>query len=98
MAENTQEVQATAPTAAEGAPADGEKQSFIPFFNPEYEFRLGALGDMSIAYRLAAIFLFMLVAAAMLYIGSVWWVERRNQDAAADPAPITYTASTQDNR
>jgi hypothetical protein len=98
MAEDTQELQATAPAATEGAPAEGEKQSFIPFFNPEYEFRLGALGDMSIAYRLAAIFLFMLFAAAMMYIGSVWWVERRNQDAAADPAPVTYTASTQDNR
>ena len=103
MAENTQEVQATAPTATEGAPAQtapagGEKQSFIPFFNPEYEFRLGALGDMSIAYRLAAIFVFMLAAAAMMYISSVWWVERHKHDAAAGPAPVTYTASPQENR
>jgi hypothetical protein len=83
MAENTQDVQAAAPDAQQppspqaGAAAStpaGEKQTFVPFFNPEYEFRLGSLGDVGIAYRLAAIFIFMLVAAVMMYMGAWWWV------------------------
>ena len=78
MAENTNDTLPTAPNASEGAaPAQspaGEKQGFVPFFNPEYEFRLGGLGDMGIAYRLAAIFVFMLVAAVMMYMCAWWWV------------------------
>ena len=49
-------------------------QAFVPFFNEEYEFRLGGLGDLGIAYRLAAIFFFMLLAAGMMYVGAWWWV------------------------
>jgi hypothetical protein len=78
MEENTQEVTAaldSAATAPAGAPqvAGGEKQSFIPFFNEEYRFR-GGLGDVSIAYRLGAIFILMLIAAALMYLGAWWWV------------------------
>jgi hypothetical protein len=90
MADDTQDVNATARSgndapAANGAAAapgtaGGEKQGFVPFFNEEYEFRSG-LGEMGPAYRLAAIFLFMLVAAAMMYMASVWWLERHK------PAP-----------
>jgi hypothetical protein len=54
-------------------PQDG-KQAFVPFFNEEYEFKLGALGDVDTAYRLGAIFVLMLLAAAMMYIGAWWWV------------------------
>ena len=61
--------QAAAPDqAARPAPA------FVPFFNEEYEFRLGGLGDVGTAYRLGAIFVFMLVAAALMYMGAWWWV------------------------
>ena len=82
MAENTQDVQAAAPDAPQTMPSEGaaagtpagEKQAFVPFFNPEYEFRLGTLGDVGIAYRLAAIFIFMLVAAVMMYMCAWWWV------------------------
>jgi hypothetical protein len=49
-------------------------QAFVPFFNEEYQFRLGGLGDVGIAYRLGAIFVFMLVAAALMYMGAWWWV------------------------
>jgi hypothetical protein len=84
MAEKTQDVEATAPDASgatpptegspEAGPPGGEKQVFVPFFNPEYEFRLGGLGDLGSAYRLGAIFIFMLAAAAMMYFAAWWWV------------------------
>jgi len=76
MEENTQEVAAaseSAATAPAEAQAAGEKQSFIPFFNEEYRFH-GGLGDVSIAYRLGAIFILMLIAAALMYLGAWWWV------------------------
>ena len=78
MEENTQEVTAapdsaaTPPAGAAPQAADG-KQTFIPFFNEEYRFH-GGMGDVSIAYRLAAIFVVMLIAAAMMYLGAWWWV------------------------
>jgi peptidoglycan biosynthesis protein MviN/MurJ (putative lipid II flippase) len=53
--------------------AEGEKQAFVPFFNEEYRFQ-GGVGDVSIAYRLGAIFILMLIAAAMMYLGAWWWV------------------------
>jgi hypothetical protein len=82
MAETTQDAQATAPgangattpDAAPSASPNGEKQAFVPFFNPEYEFRLGTVGDLGSAYRLGAIFVFMLAAAAMMYLAAWWWV------------------------
>ena len=57
-----------------GAPAAQGEKTFVPFFNEEYEFRLGGLGDVGTAYRLGAIFVFMLVAAALMYMGAWWWV------------------------
>jgi hypothetical protein len=88
MAETTQDVQTAAPDATgempqadaangatpTGAEPTGEKQTFVPFFNPEYEFRLGTFGDLGSAYRLGAIFIFMLAAAAMMYLAAWWWV------------------------
>ena len=59
---------------AAGAPAAPGEKTFVPFFNEEYEFRLGGLGDVGTAYRLGAIFIFMLVAAALMYMGAWWWV------------------------
>ena len=49
-------------TPAAGTPAAEGEKTFVPFFNEEYEFRLGA------------IFVFMLVAAALMYMGAWWWV------------------------
>ena len=85
MAELNQEQNRTANVAGEassaprtdgaGTPpsADGP-QAFVPFFNEEYEFKLGGLGDVGIAARLGAIFVFMLLAAALMYMGAWWWV------------------------
>ena len=76
MEEQTQQQgqsQAPAEGAAPAAPqADGPK-GFVPFFNEEYEFR-GGLGDIGSAARLGAIFVFMLLAAALMYMGAWWWV------------------------
>jgi peptidoglycan biosynthesis protein MviN/MurJ (putative lipid II flippase) len=72
MEENTQEVTA-APDSATPQTAAGDKQAFVPFFNEEYRFKSG-LGDVSIAYRLGAIFILMLIAAALMYLGAWWWV------------------------
>ncbi len=69
-----------ASAAADAVPAgtvttpDGEKKPFVPFFNEEYEFKLGSLGDTDIAYRLGAIFVLMLIGAALMYLGAWWWV------------------------
>ena len=52
----------------------GEQKPFVPFFNEEYEFKLGALGDTDTAYRLGAMFLLMLIGAALMYMGAWWWV------------------------
>jgi hypothetical protein len=68
--------------AADRAPAGGAataqpeqaKKEFVPFFNEEYEFRLGTLGDVDTAYRLGAVFIVMLIAAALMYICAWWWV------------------------
>lgn len=71
---------APAPEAADAAPPGtittpgGEKKPFVPFFNEEYEFKLGTLGDTDTAYRLGAIFLLMLIGAALMYLGAWWWV------------------------
>src|SRR4051794_8805670 len=73
MEENTQELSA-APNSPATPAAEGEKQAFVPFFNEEYRFRLGGLGDVGSAYRLGAIFVLMLIAAAMMYLGAWWWV------------------------
>ena len=59
---------------AAAAPTDPTKKEFVPFFNEEYEFRLGTLGDVDTAYRLGAIFIIMLIAAAMMYLCAWWWV------------------------
>ena len=59
---------------AAAAPTDPAKKEFVPFFNEEYEFRLGALGDVDTAYRLGAIFVIMLIAATMMYLCAWWWV------------------------
>ena len=72
MEENTQELSAAAGSPAT-PPAEGEKQAFVPFFNEEYRFKSG-VGDVSIAYRLGAIFILMLIAAALMYLGAWWWV------------------------
>jgi hypothetical protein len=68
------QVQATAeaPASADAKPA--EPKGFVPFFNEEYEFKLGSLGDIGIAARLGAVFVFMLLAAALMYMGAWWWV------------------------
>ena len=55
-------------------PADPAKKEFVPFFNEEYEFKLGALGDVATAYRLGAVFVLMLIAAVMMYLCAWWWV------------------------
>ena len=52
----------------------GEQKPFVPYFNEEYEFKLGALGDTDTAYRLGAMFLLMLIGAALMYMGAWWWV------------------------
>ena len=65
---------ADAPAAGTIIAPDGEKKTFVPFFNEEYEFRLGTLGDVETAYRLGAIFVLMLIAAALMYLGAWWWV------------------------
>jgi hypothetical protein len=95
MADNTQDVKATAPnepsTDAPAGAAAGEKQGFVPFFNEEYEFRSG-LGEMGPAYRLVAIFVFMLVFAAMMYMASVWWVERQKVRPAPNPEVVAVSA------
>lgn len=57
----------------ETPPSPGDK-AFVPFFNEDYEFRLGTLGETGTAYRLGAIFVFMLVAAALMYMGAWWFV------------------------
>jgi len=82
----------TANGAAGAAPTNpaGEKQGFVPFFNEEYEFRSG-LGEMGPAYRLAAVFVFMLVAAALMYMASVWWVERQKPHPAPNPEVVTVS-------
>lgn len=72
--------EATTADAMDAAPPgtittpDGEKKPFVPFFNEEYEFKLGSLGDTATAYRLGAIFLLMLIGAALMYLGAWWWV------------------------
>ena len=71
--EQQAEQQPPAPAAGADKPPQGEKV-FVPFFNEDYQFRLGGLGDLGIAYRLAAIFIFMLLAAGMMYVGAWWWV------------------------
>jgi peptidoglycan biosynthesis protein MviN/MurJ (putative lipid II flippase) len=73
MEENTQDVTPAPDSATPPAGAQGEKQAFVPFFNEEYRFQSG-LGDVSIAYRLGAIFILMLIAAALMYLGAWWWV------------------------
>ena len=68
---------AAAPVAAaDAAPSqpDAAKKEFVPFFNPEYEFKLGTLGDVDTAYRLGAIFILMVLAAVMMYLCAWWWV------------------------
>ena len=55
-------------------PAPDGPQAFVPYFNEEYEFKLGALGDVDTAYRLGAIFVLMLVGAVMMYMCAWWWV------------------------
>jgi hypothetical protein len=67
------QVQAEALAAAAPDVKPGPK-GFVPFFNEEYEFKLGGLGDVGIAARLGAIFVFMLLAAALMYMGAWWWV------------------------
>ena len=67
---------ADAATPAEGAaaqPAEAPKE-FVPFFNEEYEFKLGTLGDVDTAYRLGAIFILMVIGATMMYLCAWWWV------------------------
>ena len=94
MADNTQDVKATAPdepsTAAPAGAAAGEKPGFVPFFNEEYEFHSG-LGEMGPAYRLAAVFVFMLVFAAMTYMASVWWVDRHKAEPAPNPEVVAVS-------
>jgi hypothetical protein len=51
-----------------------ESKKFVPYLNEEYRFHLGGLGDLGPAYRLMVIFIFMLVAAAGMYMGAWWWV------------------------
>jgi hypothetical protein len=86
MTENTEHVTTAAPDAAPdtsgaagatppaGPTPEAAKKEFVPFFNPEYEFRLGTLGDVGTAYRLGAIFIVMLIAAVMMYLCAWWWV------------------------
>ena len=64
---------APAPDAAQAQP-DQAKKEFVPFFNEEYEFKLGALGDVDTAYRLGAIFVLMVIGATMMYLCAWWWV------------------------
>lgn len=87
MAETTENVE-TIPPEAGITPAPAEQaaapdadppvqvggKNFVPFFNEDYQFRLGTLGDMGLAYRLVAIFLFMVAAAVMMYLTAWWWV------------------------
>lgn len=61
-------------TDAAQTPADPAKKEFVPFFNEEYEFKLGALGDVDTAYRLGAVFVLMLIGAVMMYLCAWWWV------------------------
>ena len=63
---------AATPAAAE-QPAEPGK-NFVPFFNEDYKFRLGALGDLGPALRLTIAFGFMLLTAALLYCATWWWV------------------------
>ena len=65
---------ADAPAAGTVTTPDGEKKTFVPYFNEEYQFKLGTLGDVETAYRLGAIFVLMLIAAALMYLGAWWWV------------------------
>ena len=84
MAEQNQEqglaqvaaADAQPPAAAEpaAAPQAGQPKQFVPFFNEEYEFRLGSLGDTATAYRLGAIFILMLIGAVLMYLCAWWWV------------------------
>ena len=55
------------------AAANGEK-GFVPFFNEDYVFKLGMLGDVGTAYRLGAIFVLMLIAAVLMSLCAWWWV------------------------
>jgi hypothetical protein len=77
----TEQAEATQdPGAGGAAPANaGETtpKGFVPFFNEEYEFKLGAFGDLGPAMRLTIAFGFMLLAAGMLYVLSVGWVGRQ---------------------
>ena len=59
--------------AAPGAPESTPK-GFVPFFNEEYEFKLGAFGELGPAIRLSIAFGFMLLAAGLFYCATWWWV------------------------
>ena len=84
MSERDEQIGGTGPLGADPAPApaadatpsqpDPAKKEFVPFFNPEYEFKLGTLGDVDTAYRLGAIFILMVLAAVMMYMCAWWWV------------------------
>ncbi len=50
-----------------------ESKRFVAYHYEDYRFHLGGLGDLGPAYRLGIIFVFMLVAAAAMYMGA-WWV------------------------
>lgn len=67
-----------APTPAaqtpDGPPAEPGEKTFVPFFNEDYQFRLGGMGELGLAYRLIAIFVFMVAAAVMMYLCAWWWV------------------------
>ena len=86
------------PAAADAAPAEGAataqpdqaKKEFVPFFNEDYQFRLGTLGDVDTAYRLGGVFIIMLIAAALMYIAAYWWADRNR----AVPAPTAEVVAT----
>jgi hypothetical protein len=74
----TEQAAATKDPGADGAaPAamnETTPKGFVPFFNEEYEFKLGAFGDLGPAVRLSIAFGFMLLTAGALYCATWWWV------------------------
>ena len=80
---NEQELteQAAAPSAESagdastaGTTSEQNPKGFVPFFNEEYEFKLGSLGELGPAIRLSIAFGFMLLAAGLFYCATWWWV------------------------
>jgi hypothetical protein len=66
----TQDADGAAPAAA----SETTPKGFVPYFNEEYEFKLGDFGDLGPAMRLSIAFGFMLAAAGLLYCATWWWV------------------------